>query len=147
MYVILRAISLYHALKSSSSVIYKSIMCHIYPLKFYFHHSITSIFTTSIYIFPCKKLFTSYQSNQLFLLINFYFADPSAKLDTAQHWPSIGKNFSEDRLPISCHYWNDNFGMHLAATSGPNSGRQHLFSAQQRADAVPTLVFRGKSDT
>ena len=44
--------------------------------------------------------------------------------------------------------------MHLAANSGPNSGRQHLFPAQQRANAVPNSGFltfrkvcRGKSDT
>ena len=44
--------------------------------------------------------------------------------------------------------------MHLAANSGPNSGRQHFFSAQQRANAVSNsgfltsrMVYRGKSDT
>ena len=50
---------------------------------------------------------------------------------------------------------NDLFsGMHLTANSGPNFGHQHLFSAQQRADAVPNfgflssiMVCRGKSDT
>ena len=64
------------------------------------------------------------------------------------------QKFSEDRLPISSRCWNDNSGMHLAANSSPNSGRQHLFSAQQRANAVPNsgfltsrMVCRGKSDT
>ena len=64
------------------------------------------------------------------------------------------QKFAEDRLPISCHCWNDNSGMHLAANSGPNSGRQHLFSTQQRTNAVPNfgfftsrMVCRGKSDT
>ena len=44
--------------------------------------------------------------------------------------------------------------MHLGANAGPNSGRQHLFSAQQRANAVPNsrfltfkMVCRDKSDT
>ena len=44
--------------------------------------------------------------------------------------------------------------MHLAANTGPNSGRQHFFSAQQRADAglnsgflTSRMVCRGKSDT
>ena len=44
--------------------------------------------------------------------------------------------------------------MYLAANLGPNSGRQHLFSAEQRADAVSTsrfltsrMVFPGKNDT
>ena len=44
--------------------------------------------------------------------------------------------------------------MNLAANSGPNSGRQHLFPAQQRANAVPNSGFLtprmfcpGKSDT
>ena len=44
--------------------------------------------------------------------------------------------------------------MHLAANSGLNSGRQHFFSAQQRANAVPNfgfltsrMVCRGKSNT
>ena len=62
--------------------------------------------------------------------------------------------FAEDRLPISCRCWNDNPGMYLAANPGPNSGCQHLFLAQQRADAVPNsgflnsgMVCRGKSDT
>ena len=79
---------------------------------------------------------------------------PIAKLDTAQHWPSIGKDVAEDRLPISCRCWNNNSSMHLVANSGPNSGRQYLFSSQQRADAVPNsgfltyrIVCRGKSDT
>ena len=79
---------------------------------------------------------------------------PNVKLDTAQDWPSIVKNFAEYRLPISCRCWNDNSGMHLAANSGPNSGCQHLFSAQQWADAVPDsgfltsrMVYRGESDT
>ena len=43
--------------------------------------------------------------------------------------------------------------MDLAVNSGPNSGRQHLFSAQQRANVVPNsgfftsiMVCRGKSD-
>ena len=74
----------------------------------------------------------------------------SAKSDMAQHWLSIGKSVAEDRLPISCRCWNDNSGMHLAV----NSGRQHLFSAQQRANAAPNsgfltsrMVCRGKSDT
>ena len=62
---------------------------------------------------------------------------PSAKLDTVQHWPSIGKNVAEDRLPILRRCWNDNSDLHLVANSGPKSGRQHLFSAQQRADSVP----------
>ena len=64
------------------------------------------------------------------------------------------QKFAEDRLPISCRCWNDNSGMHFAANAGPNSGRQHLFSAQQRANAVPNsgfltsrMVCRGKSDT
>ena len=64
------------------------------------------------------------------------------------------QKLSGDRLPISCSCWNDNSGMHLAANSGPNSGRQHLFSAQQRANAVPNsgfltsrIVCRAKSDT
>ena len=79
---------------------------------------------------------------------------PSAKLDTAQDWPSIGNIFAEDRLPISCRCWNDNSGRHLAANSGPNLGRQHLFSAQEQADAGPNygfltyrMVCRGESDT
>ena len=63
---------------------------------------------------------------------------PSVKLDTAQHWLSIGKNVAKDRLPICS---NDNSGMHLAANSGPNSGRQHLFSAQQRANTAPNSGF------
>ena len=44
--------------------------------------------------------------------------------------------------------------MHLAANSGLNSGRQHLFSAQQWANAVPNsdfltsrMVCHDKSDT
>ena len=44
--------------------------------------------------------------------------------------------------------------IHLVANFGPNSDRQHLLSAQQRADAVPNsrflssrIVCRGKSDT
>ena len=64
------------------------------------------------------------------------------------------QKFAEDRLPISCRYWNDNSGMHSAANAGPNSGRQHLFSAHQRANAVPNsgfltsrMVCRAKSDT
>ena len=64
------------------------------------------------------------------------------------------QKFSEDRLPISCRCWNDNAGLHLAANSGPNSGRLHLFSAQQQAIALPNsgfltsrMVCRGKSDT
>ena len=64
------------------------------------------------------------------------------------------QKFAEDRLPISCRCWNDNSGIHLAANAGPNSGRQHLFSAHQRANAVPNsgfltsrMVCRGKSDT
>ena len=64
------------------------------------------------------------------------------------------QKFAEDRLPISCRCWNNNSGMHLAANSGPNSGCQHFFSAQQRANAVPNsgflssgMVCRGKSDT
>ena len=68
----------------------------------------------------------------------------------AQHRQKI----AEDRLPISCRCWNDNSGMHLVANAGPNSGRQHLFSAQQWANAVPNfgfltsrMVCRGKSDT
>ena len=47
-----------------------------------------------------------------------------------------------------------NSGMHLADNSGPNSGRQHLFLAKQRPDAVSNsgfLTFRmvchSKSDT
>ena len=75
------------------------------------------------------------------------------KLDTAQHWPSIGKNVADDWLPISCRCWNDNSDMYLMANSGPNSGRQHLFSAQKGADAVPNpgfltsrMVSRGKND-
>ena len=66
----------------------------------------------------------------------------------------IEKNVAEDRLPISCRCWNDNSGMDLAANSGPNSGRQHLFFAHHRPDAVPNsglltsgMVCRGKSDT
>ena len=61
---------------------------------------------------------------------------------------------AEDRLPISCRCWNDNSGIHLSNNSGANSGRQHLFSAQQRANAVSNsgfltsrMVCRGKSDT
>ena len=64
------------------------------------------------------------------------------------------QKFAEDGLPISCRFWNENSGMKLAANSGPNSGRQHLFSAQQWADAVPSsgfltsrMVCRGKIDT
>ena len=74
-----------------------------------------------------------------------------------RYGPTLGQHrqkFAEDRLPISCRCWNDNSGMHLAANAGPNSGRQHLFSAQQRANAVPNcgfltskMVCRGKSDT
>ena len=78
---------------------------------------------------------------------------PSANIDLAQHWPSIGKIFAEDRFSISCRCWNDNSRMHLEANIGPNSGREHLFSAQQRAKSVPNsgfLTFRmvccGKSD-
>ena len=66
---------------------------------------------------------------------------PSAKLDTAQHWPSIAKNIAKDRLPILCLCWNCNFDMHLVANSGPNYGCQDLFSAQQRADTVPNFGF------
>ena len=51
------------------------------------------------------------------------------------------QKFAEDRLPISCRCWNDNSGMHLVANVGPNSGRQYLFSAQQRANAVPNSDF------
>ena len=79
---------------------------------------------------------------------------PSAKLYTAQHWSSIGKNVAEDRLPISCRCWNDNSGMHLAANAGPNSVRQHLFLAQERPDVASSSGFlnsrmfcRGESDT
>ena len=43
--------------------------------------------------------------------------------------------------------------MHLAVNSGPNSGRQHFFLTQQRANAVPNsgfltsrMVCCGKSD-
>ena len=64
------------------------------------------------------------------------------------------QKFAEDRLPISCRCWNDNSGMHLAANSGPNSGRQYLFSAQQWANAAPNsgfltsgMVCHDKSDT
>ena len=64
------------------------------------------------------------------------------------------QKFAEDLLPISCRCWNDNSGMHLACNSGPNSGHQYLFSAQQWANAVPNsgfltsrMVCRGKSDT
>ena len=78
----------------------------------------------------------------------------SAKLYTGQHWPSIGKNVTEDRLPISCRCWNDNSGMYLAANSGINSVRQHLFSVQQRANFVPNsgfltsrMVWCGRSET
>ena len=96
---------------------------------------------------------TSHQLQSLcFIPCNAIY--PSLKLDTTQHWASIGKNVAEDRLPISCCCWNDNPGMHLAANPGPNSGRQQLFSAQQRADAVPNsgflssrMFYRGKSDT
>ena len=79
---------------------------------------------------------------------------PSAKLDTAQHWPSIGNFFAEDRLPILCRCWNYNSGIHLVDNFGPNSGRQHFFPAQQRADAISNsgflisrMVCYGKSDT
>ena len=74
---------------------------------------------------------------------DIYFASPvpSAKLDTAQHWPSIDKSVAEEWLPILRCCWNDNSGMHLVANAGPNSGRQHLFSAQQRANPVPTSGF------
>ena len=82
------------------------------------------------------------------------FLVPSAKLDTAQHWLSVGKNVAEDRLPISCRCQNDNTGLYLAASSGPNFGCQHLIFAQQWADAVPNFGFlsskifcRDKSDT
>ena len=64
------------------------------------------------------------------------------------------QKYAKDRLPISYRCWNDNSGMHLADNSGPNSGRQYLFSAQQWANAVPNsgfltsgMVCRGKSDT
>ena len=64
------------------------------------------------------------------------------------------QKFYKDWLPISCLCWNDNSGKDLAANFGPNYGRQHLFSAQQRADAVPDsgfltsgMVCRGQSDT
>ena len=64
------------------------------------------------------------------------------------------QKFADDRLPISCRCWYDNSGMHLAPNSGPNFGHQHLFSAQQRANAVPNsgfltsrMVCRAKSDT
>ena len=64
------------------------------------------------------------------------------------------QKFAEDRLSILCRCWNDNSGMHLAANSGPNSGHQYLFSAQQWASTVPNsgfltsgMVCRDKSDT
>ena len=60
----------------------------------------------------------------------------SAMLDTAQHWPRIGKNVVKDRLPISRRCWNDNSGMHLATNSVPNSGF-----------LTSRMVCRGKSDT
>ena len=64
------------------------------------------------------------------------------------------QKFADDLLPISCRCWNNNSDMHLATIAVPNSGRQHLFSAQERANAVPIpdfltsrMVCRGKSDT
>ena len=76
---------------------------------------------------------------------------------TRSQCPTLAQHhqkFAEYRLPILCRYWNDNSGMYLAANSGPNSGRQHLFLTQQRANAVPKsgfltsrMVSRGKSDT
>ena len=51
------------------------------------------------------------------------------------------QKFGGDRLTISCRCWNDNSGMHLAANSCLNSGRKNLFSAQQRANAVPKSGF------
>ena len=64
------------------------------------------------------------------------------------------QNGAVDQLPISCRCWNDNSVIHLLANSCPTSGRQYLFSAQQRTDAVPNsgfltsrMVCRGKSDT
>ena len=64
------------------------------------------------------------------------------------------QKFTVDRLPRTCHYWNDNSGIYLATNSGPDSGRQYLCSAQQRANAVPNSGFltsrrvcRGTSET
>ena len=84
----------------------------------------------------------------------FSYFKPKCKVRYGTTLAQHRQKFAEDRLPISCRCWNDNSGMHLAANSGPNSGRQHLFSAQQRANAVPNsgfltsrMVCRGKSDT
>ena len=64
-------------------------------------------------------------------------------------------------LQIFLWYWrctkpviNFHLGMPLVANFSPNSGRQHLFSVQKRADSMPNSGFltsrkvcRGKSDT
>ena len=107
-----------------------------------------------IYIQYRSKLFGLLLFKPLSRRLNFYKNNPSAKLDTAQHWPRIGKNAAVERLPLSCRGWNDKSSMHSDANYSPNSGRYQLFSAQQRASAVPNsvfltprMVFRGKSDT
>ena len=66
---------------------------------------------------------------------------PSAKLNPAQPWPSIGKIVAEDRLPISGRCPNDNSGMHLAANSGPNSAANTCFRHSNGPMLCRTLVF------
>ena len=62
----------------------------------------------------------NYTTKFNFFIFSHPFEVPSAKLDTAQHWSSIGKNVPEDRWPILCRCWNDNSGMQLVADSGQN---------------------------
>ena len=93
--------------------------------------------------------------NSLVILTNVFIrVFPKCEVRYGPTLAQHRQQFSEDWLPKSCRCWNDNPSMHLAANSGPNSGRQHLFSAQQRANAVPNsgfltsrMVCHGKSDT
>ena len=100
--------------------------------------------------FKCYSSFLFILSHQQSFLTSLPKCEVRYGSTLAQH----RHKFAEDRCPISCRCWNDNSGMHLASNSGPNSGRQNLFSAQQRANAVPNFGFltsrmgcRGKSDT
>ena len=104
----------------------------------------------------CANFYTTFLS---YLIYTFWISSESENSPKCEvrYGPTLAQRrqkFAEDRLPISCRCWNDNSGMHLAVNSGPNSGRQHLFLAQQRANAVPNsdfltsrIVCRGKSDT
>ena len=68
-------------------------------------------------------------------------------LDTSRYFrygPTLAQHrqkIAEDRLPISCHCWNDNSGMHLVANSGPNSARQHFFRNSNEPMLFQSLVF------